>query len=79
MTISNEHIAPRTVHSKPCVPERRGACERFIRTVEQRFGNEAGALDEPPSLDELNGYFEAWLEEHYHQVARMRTKGGNTP
>jgi hypothetical protein len=82
MTLSNDNINPinpRTVHSRPYVPEGHGACERFIHTVSTELESDVRSRDRLLSLDELNGCLEAWLAEHYHQVVRERTKGGNTP
>ncbi len=63
----HEAIDIEVVHSKPYVSEGRGACERFNRTCKEQFESEARGRDELLTLDELNGYFEAWLSERYHR------------
>jgi len=70
---SNEAINIQVVHSKPYVSEGRGACERFNRTVKEQFESEVRGRDEAPSLDELNGYWEAWLAERYHTDIHSET------
>jgi putative transposase len=64
---NHEAIDIEVVHSKPYVSEGRGACERFNRTCKEQFENEACCRDELLTLDELNGYLEAWLSERYHR------------
>lgn len=63
----HEALDIEVVHSKPYVSEGRGVCERFNRTCKEQFESEARGRDELMSLDELNGYFEAWLAERYHR------------
>jgi len=63
---SNEAIGIQVVHSKPYISEGRGCCERFNRTTKEQFESEVRGRDEAPSVDELNGYYEAWLAERYH-------------
>jgi hypothetical protein len=76
---SNEELTIQSVRPKPYVSDGRGACERFNRTVKEPFESEVRGREEFLSLDEVNAYFEAWIAERYHQLVRMRTKGGNTP
>jgi putative transposase len=64
-------------HSKPYQSEGRGVVERFNRTVKEQFETEARDRDELLTLDELNGYFEAWLAERYHRTVHSET--GETP
>jgi transposase InsO family protein len=55
------------VHSKPYVSEGRGVIERFNRTVKDAFEIEVRLRREPPTLDELNQFWWAWLDERYHR------------
>jgi transposase InsO family protein len=55
------------VHSIAYTSEGRGVIERFNRTVKEQFETEVRRREEPPTLDELNAYFEAWLSERYHR------------
>jgi putative transposase len=61
------------VHSKPYVSEGRGAIERFNGTVKRAFEVEVRLRQELPTLDELNAYWRAWLEERYHRVPHSET------
>ena len=61
------------VHSKPYVSEGRGAIERFNRTVKEAFEVEVRLRPELLTLDELNAFWRAWLEERYHRVAHSET------
>jgi putative transposase len=70
---SNEDLDIKVVHSKPYVSEGRGVCERFNRTVKDQFESEVRCRDELLFLDELNGYFEAWLAERYHRDIHSET------
>lgn len=54
-------------HSKPYVSEGRGVIERFNRTVKEAFEVEVRLRPEPPTLDELNAFWRAWLDERYHR------------
>lgn len=56
------------VHSKPYVSEGRGVIERFNRTVKDAFETEVALRKQPPTLDELNQFWWAWLDERYHRV-----------
>lgn len=42
--------------------------ERFNRTVKEQFESEVRDREELLTLDELNGYFEAYLAERYHRT-----------
>lgn len=55
------------VHSRPYRAEGRGVIERFNRTLKEQFEAEVREREEPLTLDELNGFFEAWLSERYHR------------
>jgi transposase InsO family protein len=55
------------VHSAPYVSEGRGVIERFNRTVKEAFEVEVRLRPEPPTLDELNQFWWAWLDERYHR------------
>jgi putative transposase len=65
------------VHSKPYVSEGRGVIERFNRTVKEAFETEVRLRKEPPTLDELNAFWHAWLEERYHR--REHSETGEPP
>ena len=47
----------------------KGKIERWFRTMQESFVPEMHALSTLPTLLELNRYFWAWVEEHYHQVS----------
>jgi putative transposase len=51
------------IFTKPYSPESKGKCERINRTVDH-FLDEL-KLEKSTSLDELNTWFQAWLEECY--------------
>ncbi len=61
------------VHSKPYTSEGRGAIERFNRTVKEAFEVEVRLRAELPTLDELNAFWRAWLDERYHRVPHSET------
>jgi putative transposase len=63
----------RLVHSAPYQSECRGVVERFNRTVKEQFETEVRGREEPPTLDDLNAYFEAWLAERYHRDRHAET------
>jgi putative transposase len=61
------------VHSKPYVSEGRGAIERFNRTSKEAFEVEMRLRPELPTLDDLNAFWRAWIEERYHRVPHSET------
>ena len=61
------------IHARPYKPEGKGKIERWFRTLRGQFLAEAGQM----SLDELNGAFELWIRELYHQ--RVHSATGHTP
>jgi transposase InsO family protein len=63
----------RLVHSAPYQSECRGVVERFNKTVKEQFESEVRGREEPPTLDELNAYFDAWLAERYHRDVHSET------
>jgi putative transposase len=65
------------VHSKPYVSEGRGVIERFNRTVKEAFEVEVRLRPEPPTLDQLNAFWRAWLDERYHR--RDHSETGEPP
>jgi len=65
------------VHSRPYVSEGRGLVERFNRTVKEAFEVEVRLRSEPPTLDELNAFWRAWLDERYHR--RLHSETGEAP
>ena len=60
-----EHLGIRMVHSKAYQSEGRGLIERFNRTVADGFEPEARAA-KLESLEQINLFFQAWLERRYH-------------
>lgn len=69
-----EQIGIKLVHSKAYVSEGRGVIERFNRTVKEAFESEVKLRSELPTLEELNSFWRAWLEERYHRVIHSETK-----
>ena len=65
------------VHSRPYVSEGRGVIERFNRTVKEAFEVEVRLRPEPPTLEDLNAFWRAWLEERYH--LRPHSETGEPP
>lgn len=61
------------VHSKAYDAESRGVIERFNGTLKDQFEAEVRARDEPPTLTELNAFWEAWLQERYHRTEHSVT------
>lgn len=61
------------VHSRPYVSEGRGVIERLNRTVKEAFEVEVRLRKEPPTLDELNQLWWAWLDERYHRTPHSET------
>lgn len=60
-------------HSTPYVSEGRGVIERFNRTTKEAFETEVRLRKEPPTLDELNAFWRAWLAERYHATPHSET------
>ena len=65
------------IHSKPYDKESRGVIERFNGTVKQDFEREVRTLGRLLTLEELNEYWWAWLEEKYHR--RVHEVTGRAP
>ncbi len=61
------------VHSAAYVSEGRGVIERFNRTVKEAFEVEVRLRPEPPTLDDLNQFWWAWLDERYHRRPHSET------
>lgn len=61
------------VHSKPYVSEGRGGIERFNGTVKRAFETEVRLRPELPTLDELNAFWRAWLDERYQRIPHSET------
>jgi putative transposase len=61
------------VHSRPYTSEGRGVIERFNRTTKDGYEIEVRLRPEPPTLDELNAFWRAWLDERYHRVEHSET------
>lgn len=68
-----ELLGVKLVHSRPYRAEGRGVKERFNRTLKEQFESEVRAREEPPTIDELNAFFEAWLAERYHRDVHSET------
>jgi putative transposase len=60
-------------HSRPYTSEGRGVIERFNRTTKESFELEVRLLPEPPTLDGLNAFWLAWLDERYHRTVHSET------
>ena len=54
-----------------------GVIERFNRTVKEAFETEVRLRKEPPTLEELNAFWRAWLDERYHR--RPHSETGEPP
>lgn len=64
-------------HSKPGRPEGRGKLERFFQFVDSSFKVEAYDLIESgkiQTIEELNHYFQIWLDTFYHERKHGETK-----
>jgi len=61
------------IHSSPYQPQGRGKIERFFRSVREQFL----ADFQGKTLEELQGAFEQWLNEDYHQ--RKHAATGQSP
>jgi len=66
----------RLIHSRPYRPQGKGKQERLWEHVQTSFLAEL-AVQPASSLTELNTWFEAWCEEHYHR--RVHRMTGETP
>jgi putative transposase len=61
-------------HSKAYDKESRGVIERFNETIKQDFEAEVRSLENVLTLDEMNEYWWAYLEEKYHRREHSETK-----
>lgn len=61
------------VHSTAYVKESRGVIERFNRQIKEAFETEVRLRKEPPTLQELNEMWRAWLDERHHRVVHSET------
>jgi transposase InsO family protein len=61
------------IHAKPYQPQGKGKIERFFRTVRTQFL--PGFTGQ--TLEQINGAFERWLEQTYHQ--RRHSSTGQSP
>lgn len=61
------------IHARPYKPQGKGKIERFFRTVRMQFLAEVDQM----SLDELNGAFDLWVKQVYHQ--RVHSGTGKKP
>ena len=68
-----EHMGVRMVHSKAYAKEARGIIERFNRTVADGFEPEVRAA-KIESLEQINLFWDAWLERRYHLVPHGTTE-----
>jgi transposase InsO family protein len=64
------------LHRPPRDPSPGGLIERVIQTTQHQFEAEVRA-GKVLTLDELNGYFQAWLHADYHRTVHSAT--GQTP
>lgn len=81
---SSKHLANicarlgvRLSHSKPYRPAGRGKIERFFQFIDTSFIPEAYSLVEKKeisTLEELNRFFQLWLEGYYHQRKHGSTR-----
>lgn len=62
-----------SIHARPYKPQGKGKIERFFRTVRMQFLTEVDRM----SLDELNGAFDLWIRQVYHQ--RVHSGTGKKP
>ena len=58
------------IHARPYKPEGKGKIERWFRTVRGQFLAEVGQM----SLNSLNGAFELWIRDLYHQRVHSATR-----
>jgi len=65
------------VHSRPYTSEGRGVIERFNRTTKEAFEVEVRLRPEPQTLEDLNAFWRAWLEERYQ--LRPHSETGEPP
>jgi transposase InsO family protein len=70
------HLGIRHLFARPFAPEGKGKVERFFGTVQRSFIPEVVRL-KPKTLEELNEFFWAWLEQFYHHHVHAET--GQTP
>jgi putative transposase len=70
-------LGTEVAHSAPYVSEGRGIVERLNKTVKEAFEIEVRLRPEPPTLDELNAFWWAWLDERYHR--RVHSELGEPP
>ncbi|MGH3951088.1 MAG: DDE-type integrase/transposase/recombinase [Pseudonocardiaceae bacterium] len=66
----------RITHSRPYRPQGRGKKERAYRTIAEQFAVEAAVAD-ITTLEQLNRYFLAWVEQVYHH--RIHRGTGQPP
>jgi hypothetical protein len=60
-------------HSEPYQPSGKGKQERYYLTIQRRFYKEA-KVSGLQTLDELNDFFWAWLDECYHKAKHEALK-----
>jgi putative transposase len=61
------------LHRTPRDPPGGGLIERFFKTVQSQFEPEIRGQDALLSLDDLNGFLQAWLRVSYHQQPNSET------
>ena len=65
------------LHTRPYKPQGRGKLEKVFQLVESSFKSEAVLLVKESrikTLEDLNGYFTAWLDKFYNQRIHSSTK-----
>ncbi len=70
------NLGIRHLSARPYAPEGKGKVERFFGTVQRSFIPEVVRLA-PKTLEQLNEFFWAWLEQFYHH--HVHTETGQTP
>lgn len=60
------------IHAKPYMPQGKGKCERWFRTVRQNFLPQL-TLSDKESLEKINLALKDWLDNYYHQKVHSST------
>jgi putative transposase len=72
MKIICAELGIRLIHHKPYSPQSKGKIERFFLRVQQEFLLEAEGTN-IDSVEQLNSFFQAWLEVSYHRTEHSTT------
>jgi transposase InsO family protein len=76
MQLMAARVGTQLVYATPYHPQGKGKIERFFGHVQTSFYPEAERAG-IATLDELNTFFWAWLQEYYHQ--RVHSETGDAP